>query len=1095
MSVPLVNADMTSFSSGVAQYWTSFAVGGAAPPGPTFYPDSGNFQSAPYAQGVSGIDAIQAPGVDFGAGLARQVSVTPGRIYFLVGFQDLFDAAYMPPPARRYAHFFGIEPTGSMIAPQPFTMGAVKWMAPGQWFYNDLPGNSTQIGGLHRCMASCTAQTSQISLWSGVWADGDAATSADPTVFDTDSFMFFEFDNPIRGLLCNPSFDAIDNLTPGYDVNDVHRIALPIYWAPVGGGIGQKESYYTEAAFRRSGSAGLRIYNHRGCLTRGVTQKISVPAGNYGVTFSVYVKSNKNAGTIAKVGVDPTGGDDIDSSNIVWSYYTRTDETWEQISVASACTSGAAVSVFVAASSGAGYTGNVHYADFDDATLDFQLDVTPPTAFTVSAESLTTLTGFLWATVSPVPTDPETGIASIQYAVGTTPGGQEVRAYTTIANPSLITITGLSLVSGQSYYINVKATNGAGLSTTIASDPILCSPKPYTYTWSPAQHLSRAAYSADNARLCADSAGKVYAVWRESNDVTWNGSSSIIMFRERSGPRWGEPMKVNTTANMWWPDVAWSGTAIGVPCLNPGAQLQNTLRVATRSGVGGFSEQYVRNNVSAFPRITYTPTTGWIVGCTLNTTGDPLKGRPVLMIQKPAWTYEMLPEGLYSASDHRVRLWVSGSTSHILWGRLLSGQPGLYYCTRSSQATYSPPRLVTQGVGAGSIAVASGGEVNVVYASGGGVWHTYSTDGVTFQMPRYLGAGSNPSLYADSTGRLHCLFFSPTGSRNESNVDLVRPIHMFKDPDGWSVPTAICGPSCTSGTWAQEPGNLVADSSGGLHFAWSNNPHDRGTQGAQFQGYYWIDYHTTTPVEAEGGEIVQAKLWGDDAPAVQLGYGPSKVVSLASGEVTATGTFKTQVQSAWKSVPYFCVEQEDRASAIKVIAGSAQDSPLPAIAVAPGDLATVSGPIATTNGERTIGYLTSDGVAHGVSYAKSGTASDPIQPLFMSTRAVGGATLISTPGVTGGNGANNVGLLVGIAGTVVMSSTDERGVRILYVDDGSRAPCGPSTGCKVYAPGSDAQAGHFVTVLGVSSIEPYGQSYIRVVMPRDADAVNVITGQ
>ena len=1092
-SVPLPNAEITDFTSGVAQYWSAYVVGSTVPPGPVFLADPVNFRSSPYSQGISGIDVLQPPGHDFGAGITRQVGAVPGRIYFLVGFQDLFDPSYAPPPARRYAHFFGIDPAGGTSPPLPFTMGAVRWTAPGQWFYNDMPGNSTQIGGMHRCTAGWAAESAQISVWSGVWVIGDAPVSLDSTVFDTDSFMLFEFDNEPRGLFCNPGFDATENLTPGYDPNDVHRITLPVYWAPVGGGIGQKDSYYTEAAFRRSGSAGLRIYNHRGCMTRGVTQRVIVPDGKHGVTFSVYAKSNANAGTRAKIGVDPTGGQDINSPTVVWSYYTRTDEAWQLVGVSAPCTPGGVVSVFVAAETQTGTTGNVHYADFDDADLSFSTDLTPPTDFAVTAESPTSLTGFLRATVDPPPTDPETGIASIEYAVGTSPGGEEVRPFVSISDPGVIAITGLSLTPGQIYYVTVRATNGAGMSTAAVSNPIVCFPKPYAYSWSPVQHLSRTAYNADCVRLAAGAAGNVYAVWRESNDLTWNGSNSQVVFRERIGSVWGEPLVVSATPNQWWPDVAWSGSQVGVALLSPGAPLQNALRVAVRSGLGEFTEQYVRSNVSPFGRMAYTPETGWMIACRLNSFNDPLKCRPALVTQKPTWSYEILPGGVYAASDQGVALWVSGSTTHILWGRLDSGVPNLYYCSRSAGAVYSTPRLVARGAGAGAIAVA-GGIIHAAYSLNGEVWYTSSADGVTFEAPSYLGPGANPSLCADPSGRIHCLFFRPTGSSNENGVPLVAPVHMFKDPDGWSVPSAVCSPSCTSGIWAQEPGTIVVDSNGGLHFAWSNNPHDRGTQQGQFQGYYWIDYYTTTPFVPEGGPIVQAKLWGDDAPAQQLGYAPSKIVSLTSAQVTAVGTFKMQVSSAWKSVPYFCVEQEDRASGIKVIAGNAQDSPLPAVSVSPGDLVDVSGPIATTRGERTIGYLSSDGTAHGVTYHKSGVAPEVIAPLFMSVRSVGGAALPWAQGVKGGTGPNNIGLLVAVAGRVTAVETDERGVPVLYVDDGSNAPCGSRTGCKVYAPGSDAQVGDFVSVVGVSSLELCGEDYVRVVNPRGSDSVRVIPG-
>lgn len=73
-------------------------------------------------------------------------------------------------------------------------------------------------------------------------------------------------------------------------------------------------------------------------------------------------------------------------------------------------------------------------------------------------------------------------------------------------------------------------------------------------------------------------------------------------------------------------------------------------------------------------------------------------------------------------------------------------------------------------------------------------------------------------------------------------------------------------------------------------------------------------------------------------------------------------------------------------------------------------------------------------------------------------------------------------------------------MKVVWIDEGSHVPCGPSTGCKVYAPDSTAQTGSFVTITGITSTELYDptpgapgdKSYIRVVMPVSPTALQTI---
>jgi GH25 family lysozyme M1 (1,4-beta-N-acetylmuramidase) len=64
-----------------------------------------------------------------------------------------------------------------------------------------------------------------------------------------------------------------------------------------------------------------------------------------------------------------------------------------------------------------------------------------------------------WSTA----TDANSGVSNYEYAIGTTPGAQNIVAWTNNGNNTSVTKTGLSLSLGQKYYFSVKAVDGAGL--------------------------------------------------------------------------------------------------------------------------------------------------------------------------------------------------------------------------------------------------------------------------------------------------------------------------------------------------------------------------------------------------------------------------------------------------------------------------------------------------------------------------------------------------------------------------------------------------------------------------------------------------------
>ncbi len=91
-------------------------------------------------------------------------------------------------------------------------------------------------------------------------------------------------------------------------------------------------------------------------------------------------------------------------------------------------------------------------------------DATPPTrALVIDDGFITNSKTSLHAKW--VSDDPETAIVDNQYAIGTTSGGQDTRAFTSVGTASEVTAQGLDLEQGRTYYFSVITTNAAGSSS------------------------------------------------------------------------------------------------------------------------------------------------------------------------------------------------------------------------------------------------------------------------------------------------------------------------------------------------------------------------------------------------------------------------------------------------------------------------------------------------------------------------------------------------------------------------------------------------------------------------------------------------------
>jgi outer membrane protein assembly factor BamB len=96
------------------------------------------------------------------------------------------------------------------------------------------------------------------------------------------------------------------------------------------------------------------------------------------------------------------------------------------------------------------------------------VDVTAPSVPVVTdAGQFTSNPSSIWASWSTA--DNESGVSKFEYSVGTTAGGTQVLGWTDAGALPQMTITGLTLTNGGTYFVNVRATNGALLVSPVGS--------------------------------------------------------------------------------------------------------------------------------------------------------------------------------------------------------------------------------------------------------------------------------------------------------------------------------------------------------------------------------------------------------------------------------------------------------------------------------------------------------------------------------------------------------------------------------------------------------------------------------------------------
>lgn len=112
------------------------------------------------------------------------------------------------------------------------------------------------------------------------------------------------------------------------------------------------------------------------------------------------------------------------------------------------------------------YTSGPYLLKIDGHAGDIRADSTPPVlnANSILVPQILSRTTELWGEWSAQ--DPESGVDHYEYAVGTSAGAANVIPFTRTSNLSIY-LSGLNLQNGATYYIAVRAFNGAGLATPV----------------------------------------------------------------------------------------------------------------------------------------------------------------------------------------------------------------------------------------------------------------------------------------------------------------------------------------------------------------------------------------------------------------------------------------------------------------------------------------------------------------------------------------------------------------------------------------------------------------------------------------------------
>lgn len=611
------------------------------------------------------------------------------------------------------------------------------------------------------------------------------------------------------------------------------------------------------------------------------------------------------------------------------------------------------------------------------------------------------------------------------------------------------------------------------------------------------------------AKIARSSTGKLYVAFRRKNP-DWR-----IMYRERSaGGYWGPVESVS---------VPWSERAdiiedpVGRPHMfytGTGAGGDNDLFEAYRDSGSWFVTQFTNTTGyhEDYPRMA-TDSTGRIhLVYTKSADGD--HGNVIYRVWNGTWSGETSIGSIGGTAKvyyHRPDICVDAANNvHVVWEQ----DPYTLVYRRLSAGSWSATQALgttTQFFSYAKIAAAAGGGLVAVTfdqqtASQAVLKYSYSTNGgVSWAGLQYLCDGHYPSMDTGADGVAHLVYEWMPGAKATG----------YRSWDGsWSVAQQASSTAYWQG-WADvvaEPGgvlHVVYDENEGISYVSSapdavapkspsgfsasttdssarlswTNPDDPDTQGTvvrvRTDGYPASPTDGSPVCDVSGGPgqagafnhtgLTNGATYYYSAfaydpvrnysPAVHAVARPA-AASCASVKQSADGApvdLRGRIVTAGFVTTDGCVyvEDPDRQSGIRVATTQT--------GFAVGDIVDISGAMGT----RILSTRPAERQISGATLTKTGF-TNPLRPLAMTCMTVGGSADGLVPGVQGGLGLNNMGLLVTIFGKVTYKAGS-----YIYVDDGSRVAnlygiSTPVTGVMVRLPSTPSvNVGDMVSVTGV----------------------------
>lgn len=216
----------------------------------------------------------------------------------------------------------------------------------------------------------------------------------------------------------------------------------------------------------------------------------------------------------------------------------------------------------------------------------------------------------------------------------------------------------------------------------------------------------------------------------------------------------------------------------------------------------------------------------------------------------------------------------------------------------------------------------------------------------------------------------------------------------------------------------------------------------------------------------------------DDLEPVAAGPAIGSIKTSITGPVVTTGqAVVTYPYPNDETNPFLYIEDEDRSAGIRVLPGNAETY------VSIGDRVAVSGKVLIQNGEAVI-------VGADITAGGSGV---PLNPLYITSRDIGGAAPGIQPATLPGRGLSNVGLLVRISGRITEYSSDGTGV-FVRLDDGSGSMVGSQVtpGIKVRGFPPTSEIGAMLSAMGILTVEQDGTVLAPVIQTRGLGFTDIV---